>query len=81
MDQQQIKEKLCLRISPLTTDILQAVDFTTWYIQLGPRRVATILRELMDEERALAQSEVGECERQLLEIKIAKNELDQVVGE
>lgn len=80
MDRYEIKDKLSERISKLT-DGLPAQDIADWYLKLGSVRLVTILRELIDEEKCLSQHILCENERKLMDIKIAKNNLDKVVGE
>ena len=80
MDQVEIKEKLYDKIRPLVNETIQAVDLTNLYMKLGSRRLVTILRELMDEDKNLSQSIAGESERKLMDIKIAKSNLDKVFG-
>lgn len=81
MESKKIHDKLFIRIRPLVNFGLQAEIISRWYLELGPRRIITILKELMDEERAISQREVGEHERKMFEIKAAKCELEKVVGE
>lgn len=80
MDRLEIKDKLTDRIRKLT-DGLPAQDIADWYLKLGSVRLVTILRELMDEEKCLSQHILCEHERKMMDIKIAKNNLEKVVGE
>ena len=79
MDRLEIIDKLVDRIRPLTEDRSQAEDFAKWYLDLGPKRVTTIVRELMEEEKCLSQHILCEHERKMMDIKIAKNNLEKVV--
>jgi hypothetical protein len=81
MDRKLVSKYLQARISSLVNVSIQAEDFANWYMELGPKRMVTIIKELMDEERAISQHEVGECERKMFEIKAARSELEKVVVE
>lgn len=80
MDRLEIKDRLTERIRTLT-DGLPPQDIADWYLKLGSVRLVTILRELMDEEKCLSQYILCENERKMMDIKIAKNNLNKVVGE
>ncbi len=78
IDRQRLKEKLATRIRPLTNDLVQSLDFAEWYIQLGPVRMATIIRELINEDSDLTRGSVVENELKLVELGFAKKDLQNI---
>lgn len=79
MNDSELRDKFVdLLRSSLSSGTLCASDLADIYMELGSRRLVTLVREMISLEKGHLESKKTEVERNLLENKIGKNELENL---